>query len=32
MMKLTVAFENVGPQSSEFLRFDFKTKPIASSH
>jgi hypothetical protein len=28
----TVAFENVGAQSSEFLRFDFKTTPIASSH
>ena len=28
----TVTFENVGSQSSEFLRFDFKTKPIASSH
>lgn len=25
-----VAFENVGPESSEFLRFDFKTAPIAS--
>ena len=28
----TVTFENVGSRSSEFLRFDFKTKPIASSH
>lgn len=28
----TVTFENVGLQSSEFLRLDFKTKPITSSH
>ena len=28
----TDTFENVGSQSSEFLRFDFKTKPTASSN
>ena len=28
----TLTFENVGSQSSEFLRFDFKTQPIASSN
>jgi hypothetical protein len=27
-----VTFDNVGPESSEFLRFDFKTQPIASSN
>ena len=26
-----VAFENAGPESSEFLRFDFKTAPISPS-